>query len=102
MLELCKGIVIFLVLAKILESFQAGNKYGKFVKFIISLIVLLKILTPIIAFFENDFDFINRISQIENNFLLEDMPKEETIIEQVETIEMPEIVVEVEEVKWEK
>lgn len=102
MLALCKSIVIFLILAKILESFQADNKYGKFVKLIISLIVLLKILTPIISFFESDFDLIDNISEIENSFILEDTVQEETMIEQIETIEMPEIVVEVEEVKWKK
>lgn len=102
MLALCKGIVIFLILAKILESFQAGNKYGKFVKFIISLIVLLKILTPVISFLESDFDFTDKVNEMESKFILEKQVPKETIIEQVETIEMPEIVVEVEEVNWKK
>ncbi len=102
MLGLCKGIVIFLILAKVLEGFQAGNKYGRFVKFIISLIVLLQILTPIISFFESDFNFVDKVNEIGSSFVLEEQVPEETIIEQVETIEMPEIVVEVEEVEWEK
>lgn len=100
MLSLCKEIVVFLILAKVLESFQAGNKYAKFVKFIISLIVLLKIITPIISFFESDFNLTDRINEIENRFFIEEANLEE--VEAVRTIEMEEISVEVEEIEWEK
>ena len=40
MLALCKEIVIFLLVAKLLENLGVGEKYGKFVRLMISIIVV--------------------------------------------------------------
>lgn len=59
MLDICKEVVIFLFLAKLLEGFQNGGKYGRFVKLVISMIVVLKIITPVFTFFNSDFSWEN-------------------------------------------
>lgn len=103
MLTICKEIVVFLIVAKMLESFQNGSKYGKFVKLIISLIVVLKIITPIFSFVDGDFDLEKLASEIEHRFVTESEKIE--VSEEVEPIEIVEITgtdVNVEEIKWEK
>lgn len=103
MLNLCKEIVVFLVIAKMLESLQSGNKYGRFVKLIISLIVVLKLIGPVFSLVNSDFDLKKSIMQIEERFNDDDgifMSDEE--IETVEEVEISEIDVEVEEIRWKK
>lgn len=105
MVTLCKEIVLFLILTKVLESFQAGNKYGKFIKFIISLVVLLKIITPIVSFFRSDFDLVDSINQIESYLIIEEENLETqvpTFQEAIENVDIKEVDIKVEEVKWEK
>lgn len=102
MLALCKEIVIFLIIAKMLEGFQAGNKYAKFVKLIISLIVVLKLITPIFSLFDSQFDLTKIATEIEQELVFEEgQEKVAEYTELVETIEIPETKVEVEEIKWE-
>lgn len=105
MLTLCKEIVVFLILAKMLESFQVGNKYGKFVKLIISLIVVLKLITPIFSIFDNDFDLTKMATEIEERLFMEEEVLQDEMPEYtkvVENIEIQETKVNVEEIKWEK
>lgn len=103
MLTVCKEIVVFLVLAKMLESFQNGSKYGRFVKLIISLIVVLKIITPVFSLFDKEFDLEKISAQIEQRFVVESETIEmsETVLE-VESIEITKPAINVEEIKWEK
>ena len=103
MLTICKEIVVFLILAKMLEGFQNGSKYGKFVKLIISLIVVLKLITPIFSFFDGDFDLGKITAGIEQRFAIENeifYLSEEVGV--VENIEIAETAVKVEEIRWEK
>ena len=103
MLTICKEIVVFLILAKMLEGFQNGSKYGKFVKLIVSLIVVLKLITPIFSFFNGEFDLEKITAEIEQRFLSESMKMElEEDVENVENIEIAETTVIVEEIIWEK
>lgn len=104
MLNLCKEIVVFLILAKMLESFQAGEKYGKFLKLIISLIVVLKLITPVFSLFNSEFDFENVVSEMEKRLLVENESIEgiQEDIELVKKIEISEMKVNVEEIQWEK
>ncbi len=89
MLALCKEIVVFLVIAKVLESFQIGKKYGKFVRLIISLIVLLKMIVPVITFFNGDFELSSQMSNIEKELFYLEQPVRE--IEPVKEIELSQI-----------
>lgn len=103
MLKICKEIVVFLILAKVLESFQTGNKYGKFVKLTISLIVVLKLITPIFSLFDREFDWEKMMSEIEQRLVFEETieePVEDTM--GVEMVQIEETRVYVEEIKWEK
>lgn len=103
MLAICKEIVVFLIVAKMVESFQNGNKYGKFVKLIISLIVVLKIITPIFSLFGGDFDLEKMASEIEQRFVMESEKIEVSEeVKPVENIEIAGLTVNVEEIQWEK
>lgn len=104
MLTLCKEIVVFLILAKMLESFQVGEKYGRFIKLIISLIVVLKLITPVFSLFNSEFDFAKLASEIEKRLIVESESAEviQEDIETVEKIEISEMKVKVEEIQWEK
>ena len=103
MLALCKEIVIFLIVAKMFESLQSGEKYGKYVKLIIALIVVLKLITPVFALFHTDFDFTDMVTEIEKRLFFEESGIGlESDMEQVENIEIPGIDVKVEEIQWEK
>lgn len=104
MLTLCKEIVVFLILAKMLESFQVGEKYGRFIKLIISLIVVLKLITPVFSLFNSEFDFAKLASEIEKRLIVESESAEviQEDIETVEKIEISEKKVKVEEIQWEK
>ena len=97
MIKLCKEIVIFLFFAKILENFGVSEKYGKFVKLIISLIVVLKLITPVFALFNGDFNFPEIALDIENELVFE---TEE--IKKVEAVEKSEIEIKVEDAAWKK
>lgn len=104
MVTLCKEIVIFLILAKLLESFRVGDKYGKFIKIIIALIVVLKLITPIFSLIDVGFDFEGIVSEIENRIYMRgetyDVLQEE--IKPIENIEISGVKIKVEEVQWEK
>lgn len=103
MLTICKEIVVFLIVAKMLESFQSGNKYGKFVKLIISLIVVLKIITPIFSLFNENFDLEKMASEIEQRFVIEsEKGKISENIDSIESIEIEETMINVEEIRWER
>lgn len=103
MLALCKEIVIFLIVAKMFESLQSGEKYGKYVKLIIALIVVLKLITPVFSLFRTDFDFTDMVTEIEKRLFFEESGIGlESDMEQVENIEIPGIDVKVEEIQWEK
>ena len=103
MLSICKEMVVFLILAKMLEGFQNSSKYSKFVKLVISLIVVLKFVTPIATFFQSDFDLEKITAEIEKRFVIEsesvETPEE---IELVETVEILKTDVSLEEIWWEK
>ncbi len=103
MLVLCKEIVVFLLLAKILEGFEAGKKYGKFVRLIISLIVVLQILNPVVTFLNKDFEMIDIAREIEKRFEISewsnDFEAKEAVTENVKAIETIEISGEV--IQWE-
>ena len=102
MLDICKEIIIFLMVAKLLESLQSGNKFGKYLKFIISLIVVLKLVSPILSVFESEFDFQKIFLQIEEKMELssEVLYEEEFNVEDI--VEIPGVGVKVEEIQWEK
>ena len=103
MLELCKGIVAFLLVAKLLENIGVGEKYGKFVRLMISLIVVLKLITPIFALLDGEFDFEKMTGEIEKRLMLENdeqMPTQ--MIDVVEGIQISDREIEVEEIEWEK
>ena len=104
MLTLCKEIVVFLILAKMLESFQTGKKYGKFIKLIISLIVVLKLITPVFSLFDSEFDFTRLASEIEKRLTVESEVTEavQEDIEAVAKVEISERKIKVEEIQWEK
>lgn len=100
MLLLCKELVIFLIVAKMLEGLQSGKKYGKFIKLIISLIVVLKLISPIISVFDKDFNFKDVMENIENR--LEITGEEVVNRTDVEMIEISDVDICVEEIWWEK
>lgn len=97
MVTLCKEIVIFLFFAKILGNLGVSEKYGKFVKLLISLIVVLKLITPVFALFDGEFDFSKMALEIENELNFETEK-----IEEIKTVEMSEIQIKVEDTTWEK
>lgn len=103
MLDLCKQIVIFLLFAKMLEGFWTENKYGKFIKLIISFVVVLKLITPVFSLIDSDFDFGKIAAKIENELMKIEGDEEirEDIVP-VEKIEVAGIEVKVETVGWEK
>lgn len=103
MVKLCKEIVIFLVLAKVLEGFCGGNKYGKFIKVMISLVVLLKLMTPLISLFGKNPDISQSLERIEEIFYMEDLDKNTSVLtENVDDVKIEEIDIEVENIAWEK
>lgn len=103
MLAICKEIVVFLIVAKMLESFQNGGKYGKFVKLIISLIVVLKIITPIFSLLGGDFYLEKMASEIEQRFVIESEKIEVSQeVKPIENIEITGTTVNVEDIQWEK
>ena len=104
MLTLCKEIVVFLIVAKMLESFQIGKKYGKFVKLIISLIVVLKLITPIFSIFNADFDMGKMAMEMEEKLVFNEESLLETANEEsvIEPVEIQQTKIEVEEIRWEK
>lgn len=103
MLALCKEIVIFLIVAKIFESLQSGEKYGKYVKLIIALIVVLKLITPVFSLVHTDFDFTDTVTEIEKRLIYgENDDGLESGMDKVENIEISGIDVKVEEIQWEK
>ena len=71
MLALCKEIVIFLLVAKLLENLGVGEKYGKFVRLMISFIVVLKLITPIFSFADGQFDFEKMTGEIERRLMID-------------------------------
>lgn len=104
MVQLCKEIVIFLVLAKIMEGFCQGNKYGKFMKLMISLVVLLKLITPIISLFDESIELTKTIERIENRIFIEEILEENPPVfhEQIEKISVEDVEILVEDISWEK
>lgn len=103
MLALCKEVVIFLLVAKLLENLGVGEKYGKFVRLMISLVVVLKLITPIFSLTDVQFDFEQITGEIEKRLMVEteeNMPTQK--IETVEGVQIPESKIEVEEIVWEK
>ncbi len=103
MLDLCKQIVIFLLFAKMLEGFWTENKYGKFIKLIISLVVVLKIITPVFSLFDSSFDLGNLATKIESELMkIEGDEERRKDVAPVEKIEVAGIEVKVETVGWEK
>ncbi len=103
MLDLCKEIVVFLLFAKMLEGFQTENKYGKFIKLLISLVVVLKLITPIFSLFDGDFDFSKMVTQIEHKLMQsEENEDAREDVAPVEKIEVAGIEVKVDAVRWEK
>lgn len=103
MLALCKEIVIFLLVAKLLENLGVGEKYGKFVRLMISMIVVLKLITPIFSLVDEQFDFEKEFGEIEKRLIMETEERMPTqMIEAVEGIQIPESKIEVEEIMWEK
>ena len=103
MLALCKEIVIFLLVAKLLENLGVGEKYGKFVRLMISLVVVLKLITQIFALTDVQFDFDKITGEIEKRLMVETEEKMPTqMIETVEGIHIPESKIEVEEIMWKK
>ena len=71
MLALCKEIVIFLLVAKLLENLGVGEKYGKFVRLMISLIVVLKLIAPIFSLADGQFDFEKMTGEIEKRLMID-------------------------------
>ena len=103
MLALCKKIVIFLLVAKLLENLGVGEKYGKFVRLMISLIVVLKLIAPIFSLADGQFDFEKMTGEIERRLMIDTEEKMPTqIIETVEGVKISESSIEVEKIKWEK
>lgn len=102
MVQLCKEIVIFLLLAKLLEVFGVGEKYGKFVKLLISLMVVLKLITPVFSAFNGEFGFDKFDFAEEMVNWGEDSENEETDIKEVGLVEIFVQQIEVEDIKWEK
>ncbi|MBQ8039461.1 MAG: stage III sporulation protein AF [Lachnospiraceae bacterium] len=102
MVNLCKEIVAFLLVAKILESFQTENKYGKIIKLLIALVVVLKLITPLFTLFDSDFDFNKAVTQMEKRFVRMDgdiVTGEEIV--PIEKIEIDGIEIKVGEIGWE-
>ena len=67
--------------------------------------VLLKIITPIVSFFRSDFDLVDSINQIESYLIIEEENLETqvpTFQEAIENVDIKEVDIKVEEVKWEK
>ena len=102
MLSLCKEIVIFLLIAKLLENFGTLEKYGKFVRLIISFIVILKLITPIFTWIGEDFDLSQITKEMEERLVvdLENMPDSE--MSEVDEIKIDDGKIVVEEIRWEK
>ena len=99
MFDLCKEIIVFLVFAKVLEGFFAENKYGKFIKLIVSLIVVLKLMNPIFSFFDAEFDLAAKLNGIEYELWPE---HKENVTEKVGDVEITKVEVKVEDIWWEK
>lgn len=103
MLSICKEIVVFLLVAKLLENFGTLEKYGKFVRLIVSFIVVLKLITPIFSILDADLNLQQISSEIEKRFLIdieETVP--EKVTREVDKIEIPVSEIVVEEIRWEK
>ncbi len=103
MLKLCKEIVVFLFIAKLLENFGVSERYGKFVKLLISLIVVLKLITPVFSFFDSEFDFSKLALEMEKRLVVESETavfREE--VKEIETVQMSEIQIKVEDIEWKK
>jgi hypothetical protein len=103
MLSICKEIVVFLLVAKLLENFGTLEKYGKFVRLIVSFIVVLKLITPIFSILGADLNLQQISSEIEKRFLIDiedTVPDIET--REVDKIEIPVSEIVVEEIRWEK
>jgi len=103
MLSVCKEIVVFLLVAKLLENFGTLERYGKFVRLIVSLIVVLKLITPIFSLIGGEFDLTQISSEMEKRFILDEeetFPAKEIVA--VEKIEIAEGRIVVEEISWEK
>ena len=86
-----------------LENLGIGEKYGKFVRLMISLIVVLKLITPIFSVVDGQFNFEEMTGELEKRLTLETeekMPMQ--MIEVVEGVQISESEIEVEEIKWEK
>ena len=104
MIKLCKEIVIFLFFAKILENFGVSEKYGKFVKLILSLIVVLKLITPVFSLFGNKFHIDEMAKEMEKYFMIEEENYESLEAERadIEKVNIPDVHLKVEEIQWEK
>ena len=101
MLSICKEIVVFLLVAKLLENFGTLEKYGKFVRLIVSFIVVLKLITPIFSFVGDGFDFKQVTSEIEKRFVVEIEEKEQSKeILEIDKIAIPAGEIIVEEIRW--
>lgn len=101
MLKLCKEIVVFLFFAKMLESFGVSERYGKYVKLLISLIVVLKLITPVFSLVNGEFDFHNVALELEEKLFFDkeaEGVKEE--VDKVETVQMSGIQIKVEDIEW--
>ena len=103
MLSICKEIVVFLLVAKLLENFGTLDKYGKFVRLIVSFIVVLKLITPIFSFIGGGFDLQQISSEIEKRFSVETEELESRKeISEINEIDIPVENIIVEEIRWEK
>lgn len=103
MIKLCKEIVIFLFISKLLENFGVNEKYGKFVKLLISLIVVLKLITPVFSLFNSEFDFSKLALEMEEQLTIEnetELVEEE--VNEIQTVQVHEIQIKVEDVEWKK
>ena len=101
MLDICKEIVLFLILAKISESFISDNKFGRFVKLIVSLIVVLKLISPVFSLFNSGFEYENIAANIEQKLELPSVESGKETMEEIKIEEISEMKIEVEEIGWE-
>ncbi len=103
MIKLCKEIVIFLFISKLLENFGVNEKYGKFVKLLISLIVVLKLITPVFSVFNSEFDFSKLALEMEKQLTIEnETGLVEEAVNEIQTVQVPEIQIKVEDVEWKR
>lgn len=100
-MDICREIVLFLIVAKILESFISDNKFGKFVKLIVSLIIVLKLIAPVFSLFNSGFEYENIVAKIEQRLEVPNIQLGRETAEEIKIAEIEEMKIEVEEIGWE-